>query len=133
MEGLQGARDGNGLAKKKKKGESGPVRFSAVSGRASVSVCLYDKGKRGEGGVLLRLSIMRDQLMAEDDGAERGQGSKPCIVSLAPALPWGSLPTLAPHPPSIPLLPHAHLHTFINTERRRAGGCSTCVAAWLQL
>lgn len=52
--------------------------------------------------------------MATDEGAEKGQGSKPCIVSLAPlsrGVPSLSLPPSAIRSPE----PPAHLHTFINT------------------
>lgn len=75
-------------------------------------VCEGDSG--GRGGVLLWLSISLDQLMATDEGAEKGQGSKPCIVSLAPlsrGVPSLSLPPSAIRSPE----PPAHLHTFINT------------------
>ncbi|CAB1419923.1 unnamed protein product [Pleuronectes platessa] len=78
-------------------------------------------GRRKE--ELLRLSISRDQLMAADDRAERGQGSKPCIVSpslctpaeFPPSLPLATPPT--PPTPQSPM-PRAHLHTFINSVRR---------------
>ena len=99
------------------------------------------KEKRGweGGGVLLRLSISRDQLMASDDGAERGQGSKPLHCQPSPHSPIGFPPSLAPpHPtPTLPFLLHpsippAHLHTFINSVRSR-GGCTACITGWLPL
>lgn len=58
----------------------------------------------GGWGGEVRLSTSRDQLMAADDGAERGQGSKPCIVSLAtlshgvPSLSCLSLSSIHPSP-----------------------------------
>ncbi len=97
-----------------------------------------EKGRR----LLLRLSISRDQLMAADDGAERGQGSKPCIVSLAllsrgvPSLSLG--PLLHPSPaasctftyiyqhcasPGREDAPHALLAGYPCSLRR----CSSCV------
>lgn len=48
-----------------------------------------------------RLSTSRDQLMVADDGAGRGQGSKPCIVSLALLSQRASPP---PSPLFLPLL-----------------------------
>lgn len=44
---------------------------------AFLYVCVTERERR------TRLSTSRDQLIVVDDGAARGQGSKPCIVSLA--------------------------------------------------
>lgn len=115
---MEGARDGKGVVIKKKRevrwvwvdlvllADERPVCMCSC-------VCEGDSGGRG-GGVLLWLSISLDQLMATDEGAEKGQGSKPCIVSLAPlsrGVPSLSLPPSAIRSPE----PPAHLHTFINT------------------
>lgn len=49
--------------------------------------------------------------MATDEGAEKGQGSKPCIVSLAP-LSRG-VPSLSLCPP-LPSVPRSLLHIYIH-------------------
>lgn len=98
-------------------------------------VCLTGKKRKG-GGVSLWQPAQQDQLMAADDGAQRGQGSEPCIVSLEP-LSRG-VPSLCQPPASIHLLlPPAHLHTFINIVRcgrhGREGGCAACITGLLPL
>lgn len=65
------------------------------------------------------LSISRDQLMARDDGAERGQGSKPCIVSVAPCS--RGVPSL-PQPPPLSILAASCTFTYIYQH---------CAALWL--
>lgn len=72
--------------------------------------------------------------MAADDGAERGQGSKPCIVSL-PSLSRGvpslSRPLPSPSNPCCLLHIYIHLSTQCVAMARRARGCTERMMGWL--
>lgn len=99
--------------------------------------------KKKRGVLVGLLSTSRDQLMAADDRAERGQGSKPCIVSLAllshgvPSLSLAPLHPSSLHPSNHPSIPCCLLHIYIHLSMQRAAvarwarGCTVCVIGWL--